>query len=212
MVATMRCLGALLMLAFPIFGMNDQDDRGEIAHFKRMMTGEELDLHSRGIDGSKAKSLATALMTNSTLKTLNLNYNNYGPEGALELTAALRKNTTLTRLYLARNGLDEVGSIEVAKALEQNTTLTELDLGCNNIRDQGAQSLGELMRQNSTLTSLHLYNNRIGALGLARIFHEKNRCLREFLNPYAGLRNYETKKYRYTLYPFNKQQIKNNPA
>jgi len=112
---------------------------------------------------------ATAIASNTTLRTLNLEKNNIEDAGAV----ALSQNTTLTALNLSKN---EIG-ITGVRALAENSTLSQLRLTNNNTKDAGAKALAE----NSTLSDLDLGANSIGdegALALAKNFSLKTLSLR----------------------------------
>ncbi|CAF1118922.1 unnamed protein product [Adineta steineri] len=86
----------------------------------------------------RAQHLADALKNNTTLITLNLNYNKIGDKGAQYLADSLRNNTTFTTLTLSYNQLGPIGAQYVADSLTNNTTLVQLDLGGNEIGEEGA--------------------------------------------------------------------------
>jgi len=68
-----------------------------------------------------------------TLQTLDLGYNNFGPDGVHFLAEALNKNTTLQSLNLGWNKLGSDGAQFLAEALSKNTALHTLDLKHNNL-------------------------------------------------------------------------------
>ncbi|KAL0205150.1 hypothetical protein P9112_000457 [Eukaryota sp. TZLM1-RC] len=116
-------------------------------------------------------ALTRALESDSTLTTLDLQYNNITSEGASALGRALERNSTLTTLDLRSKNITDEGASALARALETNSTLTTLDLRSNNITDEGASALARALETNSTLTTLDLHNNQItdeGAGALAR--------------------------------------------
>lgn len=136
-----------------------------------------LDLNNRKLDSHDIQQLVDALVTNTTLTTLNVEGNNIGDEGAKALAAntilislnigynqvgvkgakALAANTTLTTLNVGGNFIGDEG----AKALADNATLITLNVETNKISDNGARALAT----NITLTTLYLNNNLIGAEG-----------------------------------------------
>ncbi|KAF9926272.1 hypothetical protein FBU30_004132 [Linnemannia zychae] len=148
-----------------------------------------LDLGDNFITNNGAKSLFKALMTNSTLKnldlrnnifdvelqmqsniiktslplkTLYLNSNYIGNNGAQVLSEALKINSTLITLSLEQNSIGYSGAQSLSEALKINSTLTTLNLGENSISDSGAQSLSEALKINSNVTILSPFdkNNR----------------------------------------------------
>jgi len=104
--------------------------------------------------------VAVTLLSNSSLKTLNLSRNGIGNEGAFLLSRVLRANSTtsLTQLYLDENDITSEGAYFIAQALRTNSTLSLLDLACNNIGNEGTLSILQTLHVNSTLTHLDLSN------------------------------------------------------
>ncbi len=94
------------------------------------------------------------LERNKTLKTLHLDGNNIGTDGARLLAAALERNSTVTGLYLGDNHVGPDGARHLAAALERNTTLTSLHLRFNNIGEAGAAALRAALETNCTLEEL----------------------------------------------------------
>jgi hypothetical protein len=106
--------------------------------------------------------LFTVLQINATLTSLDLGGNHkIGVAGVTALASGLQTNTTLTSLNLEFNGIGTAGATALATALQTNTTLTSLDLGGNDIGDAGATALATALQTNTTLTELILYGNNI---------------------------------------------------
>ena len=63
-----------------------------------------------------------------TLTSLNLSYNQIGPEEVQALANALQNNTALTSLNLGYNHIGNEGAQALATALQNNATLTSLNL------------------------------------------------------------------------------------
>lgn len=146
-----------------LFGdLNDTD----WASFTRLLNSTgltTLNLNNRGLDNTKINLLATALRTNTKVKTLLAG--NYDITNIDYLAACLKDNTTLTTLDLHASRIthlpDELfqnqsitvlrlGMItidDVVPSLESNTTLTELSLTKSTIINPGF--LGNVERNNS---------------------------------------------------------------
>ncbi|CAF0757479.1 unnamed protein product [Adineta steineri] len=124
-----------------------------------------LDFQWNGIGDVGAQHLANVLKHNSTLTTLNLEHNSIGDVGAQHLANGLRHNTTLTTLDLGRNEIGAVGAQHMGDALRLNITLITLNLHHNSIGDDGAQHLADGLRYNTTLTTINLGDNKIGDVG-----------------------------------------------
>ncbi|KAL6097525.1 lrrc34 [Pungitius sinensis] len=87
-----------------------------------------LDLVFNDIRGDGAEVLAKSLQCNSTLLSLRLSYNKIERRGATHLASMLQVNSTLRELELADCDLDTRGVIALAVALRSNETLLSVDL------------------------------------------------------------------------------------
>ena len=129
---------------------------------------QTLDLSKTGLY-TGAKHLAEALMMNSTLKELNLNYNQLGPSGAKHVADALKTNSALQTLRLRGTEMCQHCMYNLSEAIKTNSTLTKLDLWNNSIGcglgSKGPKHLSEALKTNSTLKKLKLNNNNLGANG-----------------------------------------------
>ncbi|KAF9284701.1 hypothetical protein BGZ88_009831 [Linnemannia elongata] len=134
-------------------------------------------------------SLAEALKTNSTLTTLDLQYNKIGSYEVEVMAEALKTNSTMITLYLGNNSIGDNGphsqdkldsdhlglqhnsigedrAKALSEALNTNSILTTLYLLRNSIGVYGAKALAEGLKNNSTLTTLDLQYNSIGVDGV----------------------------------------------
>jgi len=114
------------------------------------------------IDTSWVFALAAALKASSSLTSLEIGYNEIGPEGGVAIAEALKVNCSLTSLYLATNQLGPEGGVAVAKALRVNNSLTNLDLRNIGLGNRGATAIAEALKVNVSLTSINLRANDIG--------------------------------------------------
>ena len=126
---------------------------------------KELVLTENFVGPATAKSIGTALTTNTTLTNLNMSGNEVGSAGAESLADALKTNKTLTKLELSGNNLDSAAAEFLGAALTTNTTLTYLGLSGNNLGSAAAESLAAALKTNTTLTKLNLTHNNLGPGG-----------------------------------------------
>jgi Ran GTPase-activating protein (RanGAP) involved in mRNA processing and transport len=98
------------------------------------------------------------------MRTLSLEYESIGKEGALVLAAMLPAASALTTIRLAHNNIDDKGVRDIATALLTTTTLTYLDLRSNKFGDEGATALAAALKWN-VLTFIDLSFNNIGNAG-----------------------------------------------
>ena len=96
------------------------------------------------------------LLTNKTLRKLELEGNCLGLLTARVLATVFRKNTTLKYLDLESNNLthdgEESGGVEdMIQALATNTTLLSLNLGNNKLDDTIGRQFVDCLQTNHTL-------------------------------------------------------------
>jgi hypothetical protein len=110
------------------------------------------------------------------LATLDLGFNDIGPDGAKAIAEALKNNNSLTTLDLMNNHIDDAGAQAIAEALKNNNSLTTLYLAFNEIgaetfreittiieRNRNAffdSTLKRLSENDPELTTLDLSNNQ----------------------------------------------------
>ena len=71
-------------------------------------------------------TLATALCKNLTLRTLNLDDNQIGQEGAAAVAQMLAENMTLRKLYLRDDSMGKEGVCQLVRSLDHNCTLEKI--------------------------------------------------------------------------------------
>ncbi len=159
-------------------GRNEIHEEGthHISQVLRNSGVRQLSLNScPGIGESGLKSIAEALITNTSLVKLNV----YGcsvkitEENGPVLREMLQKNSTLEDLHLYRNPqLYDTGAAFIAEGLKQNSSLRVLDLGDCGIGDQGVRLLGDALVVTHSLKELKLRGNAITGVGGAAVLGE----------------------------------------
>ena len=125
---------------------------------KRNACLEELHLACNDLNSSTIVVLQ-ALQEITTLKLLDLSYNNITSVVAQDLVGVIEQNPCLEELHLGYNDLNSC-AIAVLQALQEITTLALLDLSRNNMTSVVAQDLADVIEQNPCLEELHLgYND-----------------------------------------------------
>ena len=135
--------------------------------FMAVLTELNLDWNEFGVDGAIA--IAEALKVNVVLTTLCLNGNKIEDEGAVAIAAALKLGTPLTSLELGGNNIGAEGTIAIAEALKASAVLTKLSLGGNLLGVEGAEAIAGALKLGTDLASLELGGNNIGAEGVIKI-------------------------------------------
>lgn len=98
---------------------------------------------------------------NKLLRSLDLQLNNIGPEGAHRLADLMADNHAITALDLGHNHIADLGVTGLCTALASNTTLMSLSLCSNKITNRAGPVLQKLLDANTVLTSLNLKENTL---------------------------------------------------
>ena len=129
---------------------------------------EELYLSNNQLQ-SAVIELAKALQKISSLKVLDLNYNNIPEQAADELSAAIRVNNSLQELCLGSNHLGS-STVMIVNALKEITTLKELNLNDNQNRSvELAPAIASIITKNKLIERLSLNDNNLNDDGVIRI-------------------------------------------
>ena len=91
-------------------------------------TLEELYMWSTQLSSRGATYLFTALKDNSTLKELNIDFNDITDDACDAITTALERNSCLVRLFMFGNPLSSEAIIKIVRCLEVNNVLQYLEL------------------------------------------------------------------------------------
>ena len=113
--------------------------------------------------------LFKALSNNTSLKKLNISYNNLGVEGSVALAEMLSCNKSITELNLKGCDIPEAGLREITKGLFHNTSLIELDI---KLGMEGSVVPAEILSCNKSLTELNLRRCDMSGAGVRRIARE----------------------------------------
>ena len=93
------------------------------------------------------------------VRVLRLRRCHMGATGAEELGTYLRGNTTLRELDVSYNDLRDAGGLALLDALRENATLHSLDISANGLREGAASAVAELLLLNTSLRSLKVEHN-----------------------------------------------------
>jgi tetratricopeptide (TPR) repeat protein len=119
---------------------------------KKLKTAASCDLSNKNLKPTDAIVIASLMsMANTPLKTLNLEYNEIGIEGAKAIAAALA-NAPLTDLNLTSNKIGDEG-VKAIVAVLPSASLTTLMLKRNPIGDEGRMAIAAGL-SNTALTKL----------------------------------------------------------
>ncbi|XP_071898464.1 leucine-rich repeat-containing protein 34 isoform X4 [Anas platyrhynchos] len=161
----------------PVQRVTDEDLQvlAFVLHSSIFVTG--LDLRYNVLTDVGAKHMATLLQENSTLRYLNLMFNDIGTSGAeliakalhgtqclIAIATALTQNKSVKAINLNRPLLysqEEETTVHVASMLKNNSSLVELHLCKHEIKRFGVERLCEALYENCSLRYLDLSCNRI---------------------------------------------------
>jgi len=134
-----------------------------------------------GLTARDVLPLCDELKENGLLKTLNLEENALGAEGAQELAASLAMNQGLETLLLGSNKIGDGGCEALMEMLKQNSWLVMVGLDKNKLTSASAESIASALELNRTLHVLELQDNDLGDSGSRKIAGAliSNDCLLE---------------------------------
>eukprot|EP01125_Pyxidicula_operculata_P016177 TRINITY_DN5538_c0_g1_i1.p1 TRINITY_DN5538_c0_g1~~TRINITY_DN5538_c0_g1_i1.p1 ORF type:complete len:274 (-),score=42.99 TRINITY_DN5538_c0_g1_i1:974-1795(-) len=132
-----------------------------------MMT--HLILSSSGSCSTKSNLLADAILTGTSLRSVELSGCNFGNKGIGVIINSLKRLGSLKNLGLRDNLVSLNGALDISDYLKENSTLLSLDLGRNNIGEEGILLISESLKVNTTLTRLDLGDNQLCANGAKHI-------------------------------------------
>lgn len=118
----------------------------------------KLKLTNNYISNRGALTISSWLLSNQTLKDLDLSCNLLTYQSAEAIAKALKSNTTLQSLGLSTNGLLKTGIGIISKALSKKCALTKLNVSNNQIEHVGLREL-ILKLKESKITELDISHN-----------------------------------------------------
>ena len=154
-----------------------------------------------GISNLEMESLARTLAVNCSLEELDISDNNIGDNGIGHIATALLTNTTLKTLTIIKcvpcvgssdsNHMN--GRADIFTSLQKNTSLKTLNFSCCGISDLVAESLARALEANGSLKKLNIIDDNISDNGLVHIVKslQKNNTLKVLL---VGTKRYKDTK------------------
>ena len=107
------------------------------------------------------RHLRDMLQSSTSLKILDLHWNNFTPYGGGLLFEGLTQNQTLKSLDISWNSIGRSKSTAeiISKCVKQNTVLAHLDISYNSISEEDAVIIAEGLKSNHTILGLHVLGN-----------------------------------------------------
>ncbi|XP_072170556.1 uncharacterized protein [Diadema setosum] len=141
------------------------------SHFLRHMTSPRISMKHHGLGPQGAKAIAVALVTNTTVLTLDLEDNWIEGDGGVYIADMLKENCYINDLNLAENKIGTKGAKAIGEMLLDNTNLRRVNLSGNDFKDKDAQHFTEALRNNYRIKELILSHNELGEIGGEVIGH-----------------------------------------
>ena len=120
-----------------------------------------------GADGGAV--ILTSLQNISTLRVLDLSYNNISSTSANGIAAVINSNQFLEQLWLDGNTLMTTGVITIASVLKKHCNLRLLSLSNNGITEDATGEISAIVNSNTLLGGLLLSNNQLKFIGTCKI-------------------------------------------
>eukprot|EP00605_Chrysophyceae_sp_TOSAG23-4_P001619 GSChrysophyteH1.ASY1.ANO1.1779.1 assembled CDS len=130
------------------------------------------DEHMKSTDKARVlggDGLAKMLCKNSTITSLDLEYNQLRLSGAVAIGKSLAENKSLKTLKLAYNSFGDLGTQWLGHSLKVNKSLQKIDLRSNSIVPRSACVLANALSQNDTLNELIIDESILGRVGAQAI-------------------------------------------
>ncbi|XP_066129746.1 leucine-rich repeat-containing protein 74A isoform X1 [Saccopteryx bilineata] len=137
-----------------------------VSYFLRNMEESYLNLNHHGLGPNGTKAIAIALVSNTTLITLELADNCIMEEGILSLVQMMRENYYLQEMNVSDNALGLEGARIISQFLQKNySSLLKLQLSGNNFKDESAELLCQALSANYLIKEMDLSHNHFSDKG-----------------------------------------------
>uniref|UniRef100_A0AC11EID7 Leucine rich repeat containing 74A n=1 Tax=Ovis aries TaxID=9940 RepID=A0AC11EID7_SHEEP len=132
-----------------------------VSYFIRNMEESYVNLNHHGLGPKGTKAIAIALVSNTTVLTLELADNCIMKEGILSLVEMLQENYYLQEMNVSDNDLGLEGARILSEFLQNNTSsLLSLQLAGNNFKEESAELFCQALSNNYRIKSLDLSHNQ----------------------------------------------------
>ncbi len=123
---------------------------------------EELNLEDNRLGDKSVKVICEGLITNFSLRRLNLSKNYLTSFIGDSIKNVLTKNPYLQELYLFWNQIKGIGAQKIFQGLLENETITVFDMSWNSLGSNNpsiAPNIVEVLQKNEKIVHLDLSNN-----------------------------------------------------
>ncbi|XP_037690956.1 leucine-rich repeat-containing protein 74A [Choloepus didactylus] len=137
-----------------------------VSYFIRNMEESYMNLNHHGLGPKGIKAIAIALVSNTTIVSLELEDNCIMEEGILSLVEMLQENYYLQEMNISDNNLGLEGARIISEFLQRNTSaLWHLQLSGNNFKEESAEFFYQALSANYRIKKLDLSHNEFSDKG-----------------------------------------------
>ncbi|KAM8780220.1 leucine-rich repeat-containing protein 74A [Rhynchonycteris naso] len=137
-----------------------------VSYFLRNIEESYVNLNHHGLGPNGTKAIAIALVSNTTLITLELADNCIMEEGTLSLVQMMQENYYLQEMNISDNALGLEGARIISQFLQKNySSLLKLQLSGNNFKDESAELLCQALSANYLIKEVDLSHNHFSDKG-----------------------------------------------
>ncbi|KAF6351723.1 leucine rich repeat containing 74A [Rhinolophus ferrumequinum] len=137
-----------------------------VSCFLRNMEESYVNLNHHGLGPSGTKAIAIALVSNTTVITLELADNCIMEMGVLSLMEMLQENYYIQELNISDNDLGLEGARIISNFLQRNvSSLLKLQLSGNNFKDESAELFLQALSVNYQIKNMDLSHNQFSDKG-----------------------------------------------
>ena len=124
-------------------------------------TLRHLDLSNNRITGKGMIKICSYLVRTKALLSINLNNNLIGGDSSYAIGLVLKENTKLRVMLLGMNRFDDESGGRILKMLCFNNYLDEIDLSANQLGEESLKFLQIALKGNNTIKKIDLRHNEI---------------------------------------------------
>ncbi|KAM5240687.1 leucine-rich repeat-containing protein 74A [Hipposideros larvatus] len=137
-----------------------------VSYFLRNMEKSYMNLNHHGLGPNGTKAIAIALVSNTTVITLELADNCIMEQGVLSLMELLQENYYLQEMNISDNALGLEGARIISNFLQRNaSSLLKLQLSGNNFKDESAELFLQALAANYQIKIVDLSHNQFSDKG-----------------------------------------------
>ena len=133
----------------------------QISIFIENIDKEDLKMAHRGIGYKSMKAIASSLMTNRNIVSVDFTDNNLHDIGIILVAKIFRQNWCIQKLVLANNHITHKGLSVLLRALESNRSLIYLNVSNNLITDTSAEIIKDFLVYNDFVKEFNLSGNQL---------------------------------------------------